>query len=124
MLNVVRYGILEKMHPEVKKISTQVLSKRNDADTSFNSKDIPALREEQKTIRERIEKLSKDPQRHNTVAGNQMDILKKRLNIVQETINKKVGKNDPHIKRDETFKLIEGANIVCTTISSSLNLKQ
>lgn len=121
MLSIIRYGVLEKMQADVRKISVQHLSNRSDS--NFNSKDIRTLREEEKSLSDKIQMLSRNPRNHNTVADDQLDVLKKKKAFVMDAINKKQGKDTAHLEKEATKKLLEGANIVCTTINSSINLK-
>lgn len=123
MMNIVRYGATERMHPEVRKISINELAKNLNLDAQFNSKDISSLRADEKALRDKIEIISKNPHCHDTVLGDQLNETKKKLVKVQDAINKKLGK-EPRISRDTYHKLIEGANIICTTISSSITLQQ
>lgn len=120
MLNIVRHGVLEKMHPDVQKISTQELSKRKDLELHSNSKEINELREQEKSLWKKINNLSRDERNLETVVGNQIDALKKQANQINEIINKKLAKDCSRTEKEKAIELIKGANIVCTTITSSI----
>lgn len=60
----------------------------------------------------------------DNVTADHLDVLKRRMNQLNETINKKMATNCRKSDWEMGLELMAGANIICTTLSSSINLKQ
>lgn len=63
----------------------------------------------------------------NNVLADQMDSLRKRIKQVNESMERKRSVEEPmssHDERKRSEALMTGANIIFTTLSSSINLKQ
>lgn len=81
------------------------------------------------TLTERIDAMSRTVANADNVSADQLTGLRRRLNQINETLErmKSVKGANGSLNRDErkiSHVLMARANIVCTTLSSSINLKQ
>lgn len=70
--------------------------------------------------------MSKTAENANNVSADYLNKLRRRLNQINETMERKKSLNTPMCKneRRQSHAVMAGANIIFTTLSSSINLKQ
>lgn len=75
---------------------------------------------------EKIDAMSKTAENANNVSADHLSTLRRRLFQLNETLERKKSVNTSITKneRKHSCELMSGANIVFTTLSSSINLKQ
>lgn len=81
------------------------------------------------TLTEKIDAMSKTVANADNVSADQLNVLRRRLNQINETLERQKsvkGANNSLNRNERKFShdLMAGANIVCATLSSSINLKQ
>ncbi|XP_055322824.1 uncharacterized protein LOC129578378 isoform X2 [Sitodiplosis mosellana] len=123
-LNVVRYGVVNSMHPDVRRIAPQNL--KNDTPLSPTQFDqhTRTLLDEQKHLQREIETLNKDKSTTNTFLHDRLKDKQKRLAIVNETLAKKTIGNQLNSQSNGIDEVMKNARVVCSTLSSAINLKQ
>lgn len=119
-MNIVRFGVMNSMHKDVQKIAPQNLKSSLPLSPTTQSAIKPMI-DEQKRLQDQIEMLRKKENAKNTFTQDQIKNCEKRLNQVKETIERKGSEiNDFNGIQD----VMSNARIVCSTLSSSINLKQ
>lgn len=128
-LNIVRFGVLNSMHPDVRKIAPQNLKNQNSsAQPTGQCEQIKSMLGAKNSLQDEIEKLKKSPNSHNTFTRDKIKECEKRLNQITEAIELKTNVSTTTTNKSNDFDGIDGimanARVVFSTLSSSINLKQ
>lgn len=120
-LNIVRFGVLNSMHPDVRKIAPQNLKNNNNRSPPAQCVQLSTLTEARKELLHEIERLRGNTRNVQNFNQDRIRDCENRLKQVTETIEMKSnGSND----LDGISEVMEGARVVLSTLSSSINLKQ
>lgn len=119
MLNIVRYGVLNSMHPEVQCIAPQNLQKNLLAAPQMASDQVKNLRMQRDHLTKRIESESEKNTRNNSNIADIIDELRKRLTHINSLIQEYTGQQHP----DDIKIIMRDARVVCSTLSSAINIK-
>lgn len=123
ILNVVRFGVLGSMHPEVRKIAVDNLKNVQALSPSAQSGKVRNLLENKKTHEDWIEKLKNEPNVSTTVIQDKIKDRQQCIATINETI-RKITNTSSHSEYDAIAEVLASARVVCSTLSSSINLKQ
>lgn len=121
-LNIVRFGVLNSMHPDVRKIAPQNLRNNNNRSPPANCEQLRTLTRARKDLLDEIERLRGNT-RNAQINFNQDKIkdCENRIKQITDTIEMiSNGSND----LDGIREVMEDARVVFSTLSSSINLKQ
>lgn len=118
---MVRYGVLSSMHQDVRSIAPEnLLQKQRMASTPVDSH-LEYLIATRKRLQEDIKKERSRANVQSTVLGDKIDDLDKRARQVSAAINKR----SMHLTSTIDLQhIIASARVVCSTVSSAINLKQ
>lgn len=119
MLNIVRYGILNSMHPEVKCIAPQNLQKTLLASPQLATDKVKNLQMQRDHLTKRIETESKKNTSNNSIIVDRIDEFRKRLNHINSLIQEYTTQQHP----DDIKIIMRDARVVCSTLSSAINIK-
>lgn len=119
ILNVVRYGVLNSMHPDVRKVAPQNLL-NNQAMPIPEVGHLHALKMQRDKMMKQIECEKKKGSAHNSIIGDKIDELNKRLVHVKEAIDR-ISPDDP--TNNDIGTVMRCASVVCSTLSSAINIK-
>lgn len=119
-MKIVRFGVLSSMCPEVRQIAPEnlKLTQAMSPSPSSQNQGIKELLSQQKTIQQEIDALSKQRDAKNTVTQDMIKELERRSNQIREAIERQTNVSD------DISEVMAKARVVCSTISSSINLKQ
>lgn len=120
-MNIVRFGVLNSMHKDVQKIAPQNLKAKQSTSATTQYDVLKPMLDEQMRLQDQIETLRKDVNARNTVIRDRIQNIEKRLNQIKETIERKGNETND---LDGIQSIMANARIVCSTLSSSINLKQ
>ncbi|XP_055374118.1 uncharacterized protein LOC129607268 [Condylostylus longicornis] len=113
---LVRYGVLDKMHMEVRPYSLTELIKLQRRSIKQTPK-MTALMDEKQLLEEKVKRLE-NRRRSNSRDDNDLEKAKKDLS----QINNLLSESYNEIDRNLEYKFLANANIVCTTLSSCVRL--
>lgn len=117
---MVRFGVLNSMHPDVRKIAPQNLKTSTPISPLINSNpDLIKLYTEKKKFEEEIELLRKSDK---LVDKEKMKDIERRLKAITDALEKKG--HTASVESDCIKDIMTNARIVCSTLSSCINLKQ
>lgn len=121
-LNIVRYGVLNSMHADVRRIAPQNLV--NDTPLSpTNDQLTRTLLDEQQHLQAKVDSLSMAKNTNNTVLCDELKHYQNRLAKVNEALVK-MGLNQSNLQTSGIDNVMKNARVVCSTLSSAINLKQ
>lgn len=80
-----------------------------------------AMNDEKKRLMYDIEKLRKKTNAKNTVVQDQIAALEKQYKQIDETLKRKPSESN---HSNDIYDVMMNARIICSTLSSSINLKQ
>lgn len=123
MMSVVRYGVLNSMDPDVRQIAPQNLKNNQPQSPSAQSDKKKQMICEQNRLRQQIEDLSRKEGAKMTVIQDQIKCLEKRFQCLKETIERTIDVTETS-EFDSTYQVMANARVICSTLSSSINLKQ
>lgn len=117
-----RFGVLNSMHPDVRKIAPQNLLNNQMPSPTKQCDQMRILLEEKKILEDQIEELKKDPKVKGTII---QEMIRERLRRVA-TIKESLARKDPEPNTEFTDvrDVMLNARVICSTLSSSINLKQ
>lgn len=121
-LNIVRFGVLGSMHPDVRKIAPENLKNEQPLPAAAQSEKVRNLQANKKTHEQWIEKLKNEPNINTTVVQDKIKEHQKDIAMINESISKMT--NLSHSELDGIADVMANARVVCSTLSSSINLKQ
>lgn len=119
MLNIVRYGILKSMHPQVQCIAPQNLQNNFLASPHLTSNKVKNLQMQRDHLTKQIESDSKKNTGNNSIIADRIDDSRKRLTHVNNLIKEYTGQQPP----DDIKMIMRDARVVCSTLSSAINIK-
>lgn len=121
-LNIVRFGVVNSMHPDVQKIAAQNLSNNQPPSPTKLSDQMKALLADKKIYEKENENLMKEPTAQSTIT---QDMIRDRKRLIA-SINESVARlTHEHNSEFHCMANVMGnARVVCSTLSSSINLKQ
>lgn len=122
MMNVVRYGVLNSMDPYVRQISPQSLKANQPMSPSSQCDTVKQMLSEQNRLKQTIDDLRKKENTKTTVIQDQIKCLEKRLNQIKETIER--NNTNECTDFDGIYQVMANSRVICSTLSSSINLKQ
>lgn len=123
LMKIVRFGVMNSMCPEVRRIAPENLKHAQAMSPSQPTPNlsIQTLLAQQKEFQERIDLLSKRRDAKNTVTQDQIKDLERRSNQIREAIERQTNSTDDY---RAICEVMNKARVVCSTLSSSINLKQ
>lgn len=121
-LNVVRFGVVNSMDPSVRRIAPQNLKNNTPLSPSQCDQQTRNLLDEQNRLKDKIEQLSKAKNTNHSVLHDELKNHQKRLAIVNETLAKRGTQFNQ--QSDGMDDVMKNARVVCSTLSSAINLKQ
>lgn len=113
---------MNSMHPDVRRITPQNLKNNTPLSPSQCDLQTRTLLSEQTRLKGQIDMLSKAKNTTTTVLHDKLKDHQKRLNIINETLAKKG--TDQCNQSDGIDEVMKNARVVCSTLSSAINLKQ
>lgn len=118
-LNLVRFGVLHSMHPDVQMIAPQnLINSARMSPASKSNSDIAHLVIEKQDLELQIKSLEISK---NLKDKEKLKMVKRSLDMVEETLAKKRNTFNSDIDISDIMK---DARVVCSTLSSCINLKQ
>lgn len=120
-MNIVRFGVLNSMHKDIQKIAPQNLKSSLPSSPTAQSA-IKHMLDEEKRLRDQLEVLREQASARNTVTQDQIKNVEKRWNQIKEAIERKSSSEVNDF--DGIQGVMTNARVVCSTLSSSINLKQ
>lgn len=126
MMYLVRFGVLNSMDPDVRQISPQNLKANQPmSPTSPQSDTMKQMLTQQNGLQKQIDDLRQKKSAKTTVIQDHIKNLEKRLIQIKETIdrNKGTGSSD-RSDFDGIYQVMANARVICSTLSSAINLKQ
>lgn len=123
MMYIVRFGVLNSMDPDVRQISPQSLKANQPLSPSVPQSDtLKQMLVDQSSIQNQIDQLQRKECVKTTVIQDRIKQLEKRLMQLKETIDRnKVNVGNDF---DGTYQVMANARVICSTLSSAINLKQ
>ena len=110
------------MHPDVRRIAPQNLV--NDTPLSpTHDQQTRTLLDDQKYLQGKVDNLSKAKNTNHTVLTDELKHYQKRLAKINETLAK-MGSNQSNAQTNGIDDVMKNARVVCSTLSSAINLKQ
>lgn len=122
ILNVVRYGVINSMHPEVRKIAPQNLVIKQAPSPTKQCEQMRMLLQDKKLLEDEIEKLKKNKQAKITVIQDMIQERQRRVAAINESLARK--NQEPSTEFADVRDVMLNARVVCSTLSSAINLKQ
>lgn len=119
ILNIVRFGILDSMHEDVRRIAPESLVQQTNLQQSHDHAHLSSLVSQRNLLINSIEQEKKNNSANCTVIGDNINDKQKRLECIQEAINK-ITEDEP----SDIKGIMDKARIVCSTLSSSINLNK
>lgn len=123
MMNIVRFGVVNSMDPYVRQIHPSNLKDNQPMSPPAQSDTIKQLVVEQGTLQKQIDELRRKQSATTTVIQDRIKVLEKRLMQIKETLERTKCVNDAS-DFDSTYRVMANARIICSTLSSAINLKQ
>lgn len=122
MMNIVRFGVLNSMDPDVRQISPQNLKDNQPMSPTAHTDTIKQLLLEKNTLQKQIDDLRRKESATTTVIQDRIKSLEKRLMHIKETVDR--SKVNDCSDFDGTYQVMANARVICSTLSSAINLKQ
>lgn len=122
MMSIVRFGVLNSMDPDVRQISPQNLKANQPLSPSAQTDAMKQMMMEQISVQKQIDDLQRKESAKSTVVQDRIKVLEKRLMQIKETIDR--NKVNVTSDFDGTYQVMANARIICSTLSSAINLKQ
>lgn len=123
MMYTVRFGVINSMDPDVRQIAPQNLKDNQPMSPSAQSDSINQLLKEEKSLQIQINELRKKESATTTVVQDRIKALEKRIMQVKETIDRSKVSNGVS-DFDGIYRVMANARVICSTLSSAINLKQ
>lgn len=123
MMYMVRFGVVNSMDPYVRQIAPQNLKDNQPMSPPAQSDTMKQLEQERITLQEQIEGLRRKQSATTTVIQDRIKTLEKRVTQIKETLDRTKVANDAS-DFDSTYRVMANARIICSTLSSAINLKQ
>lgn len=122
MMYIVRFGVVNSMDPYVQQIAPQNLKRDQPMSPPTQSDTIKQLVVEKGTLQKQIDDLRRKQSATTTVIQDRIKVLEKRIMQIKETVDRT--KVNDASDFDSTYRVMANARIVCSTLSSAINLKQ
>lgn len=123
MMYMVRFGVVNSMDPYVRQIAPQNLKDNQPMSPPAQSDTMKQLEQERITLQEQIDGLRRKQSATTTVIQDRIKTLEKRVTQIKETLDRTKVANDAS-DFDSTYRVMANARIICSTLSSAINLKQ
>lgn len=122
MMYIVRFGVLNSMDPYVRQISPQNLKDNQPMSPPAQSDTVKQLVVDKNTLQKQIDDLRRKQSATTTVIQDRIKVLEKRVMQINETVDRT--KVNDASDFDSTYRVMANARIICSTLSSAINLKQ
>lgn len=119
---IVRHGVLASMHPGVVRIAVENIMQQKRMKSMPDNEHLNSLVRERDRLTKSIEEEKLMANSRSTVLGDRIDELIKRLKNTNEAIAKRTSTN--FISSNDMKHTLSSAHVVCSTVSSAINLKQ
>lgn len=120
-LSLVRYGVMASMHPDVKRIAPENLLQKLRLDSTPKDAHLEHLISTRDRLAKSIEEDRRNAGARATSLGDRIDDMEKRLRQTNETIAKRMAVLSSTMGIKDVLQKVR---VVCSTVSSAINLKQ
>lgn len=110
------------MHPDVRRIAPESLAQQKRMKSMSDNEHLNSLIRERDRLTKSIEEEKLMANSRSTVLGDKIDDFKKRLKHANDAIAKRTATNS--ISAIDMKQTLSHAHVVCSTVSSAINLKQ